>query len=111
MAKEFTHGKTKGGMKVNGKSTECMERALLLGKMEENMSANTMKTKREVMVSSCGPMDDVIEASGLMGASTEKEHSFCHLDKKDTASGRTEKESDGSERFKKPIMQSRLRTE
>lgn len=64
MAKEFTPGKTKGGMKVNGESTKCMERVLLLGKMDGNTSANTMKTKREVMVSSCGPTDDLIEVSG-----------------------------------------------
>ena len=64
MAKEFTPGKTKGGMKVNGESTKCMERVLLHGKMEGNMSANTMKTKREVMASSCGQMDDPIEVSG-----------------------------------------------
>ena len=96
---------------MNGESTKCMDRVLLLGKMDGNMSANTMKTKREVMVSSCGPMDDLTEASGLMGANTEKEHSFSLMDKKDTASGGTEKESDGSETCKKLKTQRRLMIE
>ena len=111
MAKEFTLGKTKGGMKVSGESTKCMERVLLRGKMDGNMSANTTKTKREVMASSCGPTDDLTEASGLMGANTEKEHSFRNKDKKDTESGETEKESDGSERCKKPITQRKPKIE
>jgi hypothetical protein len=67
-----------------------MEKEHLLGRMDENTSENTSKTKRKVTVNLSGQMEDAIEENGLMVGNMEKELLFLHLAKRDTGNGKKE---------------------
>ena len=96
MEREFIPGLTTVNTRVNGEPTRCTVKEPLLGPMEENTLANTLKTKRRDMASSSGQMEDATEVSGSTESSMAKEHTLPALVKKSMENGKMEKELDGS---------------
>ena len=96
MAKVSILGPIIGGTKENGARIKCMEKELLLGSMAENMSVSTLMIKRKATVNLCGLMADATGVSGKTENSMAKGPMLLQLAKKNMASGKMEKELDGS---------------
>jgi len=73
MVKVYIPGLTVENMRVSGELTRCTVKALLVGRMAENILDNMLKIKKEAMVNSFGLIKDAIEVNGLMVNNTGKE--------------------------------------
>ena len=72
MAKVCIIGQIHVNMRANGEPIKCMEKGLLIGQMEENMSENTLRIRKKAMENSCGQTAGVTGASGSTVSSMEK---------------------------------------
>ena len=96
MEKVPTDGLTVVCMKGTGEQIKCTAKDLSSGKMVENMLASTVTTRKRVMENSAGRMADAIGASGQTVDKTEKEPTSPAKARKNMASGKMAKGSDGS---------------
>lgn len=72
-AKEFMNGLTAECMRVNGKTTKCMEKESLLGEMEGDMKVTILMIRKKVLACLNGLMVENTLASGEMASSTGRE--------------------------------------
>jgi len=94
--KVFTLGQITGSTKENGGPTKCTVRELLHGLMAESILVSMLKTRKRAMESSYGLTVAATEANGSTENSMVRAPMSLVLAKKNTANGKTEKESDGS---------------
>lgn len=94
-ASEFTNGQTAEDMRDLGSITICMAKVSILGKMEEGMMENTLTTESMDMAPTLGRMEDNISACGQMASNMEKEYTDRLQVKKEEEYGKRERESNG----------------
>ena len=92
----LTNGPMAANTRASGEQTKCTAKEHSSGKMEESMSASTVTTRKRVTESSAGQTAGATGASGPTVGKTEREPTSPAKARRNMASGKMAKGSDGS---------------
>ena len=89
------NGLMAGGTMESGKTTTCMAKVSILGKMVENMKDTITTIGNMALEYTPGKMVDSTSVSGRMESNMAKEHIDKQQDRRKEECGKTERESSG----------------